>query len=620
MISQWNKQILTRLFDSICILLASFLSYWLFKSFSVGHSLADSLVVGNVYFFAALGIQFSINHICNVYRGHWRFSSSPDIFRIIRATILSAALLFFLGYFQIIEAIHWQYTLLYFVFTVMFLSGGRLLYRSYKSRFGEKTPKLNNIIVVGSGVEAENLIRYLVNSKKKYKVIGIVDDSVGEQRRELHGVRVIGYTDKLQDYVKKYKADTVVIASSKPTSKIFNKVVQLCSTVNVNVNVQTVPSIDQMVSGSNKESFLRPLLLEDLLWREPVPYDKEDLIELIQDREILVTGGGGSIGSTLTNIIASLKPKKLIIVDYSEFNLYSIEKNISKKYAGLEIVVYLENISDQAAMRQIFNSHTIDIVFHAAAYKHVPLLENQPICAIKNNIFGTQTVVTLADQYRVSKFILISTDKAVSPCNVMGATKRVSEILCQKFNSQSKTNYMIVRFGNVLGSVGSVAPLFEEQIRNNEPITITHRDTTRYFMTIPEASQLILLAAAYGEGGEVFVLDMGKPVKILDLAKKMITLMGGNAAEFIINEIGLRPGERLHEELFYSAESLMKTMHPKIAKATCKGSISDIDDLISALAGYCRDKDQKRAKQLLLQYFSEKPSTLRKNEETLISL
>lgn len=393
-----------------------------------------------------------------------------------------------------------------------------------------------------------------------------MDDNLNKVGLEVHGVRVLGTTRQIGDLVRKFSIELIFIAIPSAKSASMRRIVTLCESSQV--LFRTLPSISALASGRVEVNALRPVNIEDLLGRDQVNLQWDIIASLISGKRILVTGGGGSIGSELCRQIMALQPAQLAIVENSEFNLYTIEQELQQKFPQIPITSGLVSVTDEIAINRFFHDYKPEIVFHAAAYKHVPMLQNQIRSAVLNNVLGTKIVAKASVATGVDQFILISTDKAVNPTNIMGTTKRVAEIFCQNLNLRVKTQFITVRFGNVLGSAGSVVPLFQKQLQEGGPLTVTHPDMQRYFMTIPEACQLILQAMVNGRGGEIFVLDMGDPVKISYLAEQMIRLAGKEPGKDIqIEYTGLRPGEKMYEELFHETEQLVSTEHEKLFKA-----------------------------------------------------
>jgi FlaA1/EpsC-like NDP-sugar epimerase len=425
------------------------------------------------------------------------------------------------------------------------------------------------------------------------------DDQPGKYRREIRGIRVAGQVEQLPELIRQWDIEVVLIAVPSASDVQMRRIVEICE--RCDVPFQTLPSVKELLSGAVTNANLRNVSIMDILGRDPVRLDWQRIKSSLNDKTILVTGGGGSIGSELCKQLAKLQPRKLIVFDQCEFNLYKIDADLARLNSAFEHVAILGDVVDSLAVQQLINNQKPDVIFHAAAYKHVPLLEGQVREAVHNNLIGTKIVAEAAIAGGVERFVLISTDKAVNPSNVMGATKRAAEILCQNLNQSGATRFMTVRFGNVLDSAGSVVPLFREQIRNGGPVTVTHPDITRYFMTIPEACQLIMQAETVGEGGEVFVLDMGEPVKIVYLAEQMIRLSGKVPGKDIAIEfVGLRPGEKLYEELFHDEEQLIKTGFSKLSLAKARVYNNDLWlKQIQALAIACQGQDQQSILNLL---------------------
>lgn len=555
-------------FDAVSIPLAWSLAYWLRYNL---HFVPE--VLASVHALYALCILTVVQLTCyyyfKVYRGLWRFSSLNDVVRILRAVISATVLSIFIFYLSsLLSYIPRAVLPLYSIILVTMLCGGRLLLRVYWDRHGQKKAEAREtkrVLVIGAGQAGESLIRDLKRSQI-YHPIGLIDDSLSKRGLEVHGVRVLGTLKQLQVLVHEHEIDLIFIAIPSARSAVMRRIVSYCE--RCQVPFRTLPSIHALVSGRVQINALREVNIEDLLGRDQVEIHWDSIRHTIQEQCVLVTGGGGSIGSELCRQILRLSPKKLIILEHNEYNLFKIEQELKKSHPHISIELALANVVDVVAVNHIFQSFQPDLVFHAAAYKHVPMLEDQIRVAIQNNVLGTKHVAEASVAVGVKKFILISTDKAVNPTNVMGSTKRVAEIYCQNLNTRVTTQFITVRFGNVLGSVGSVVPLFQQQLQKGGPLTVTHPEIERYFMTISEACQLILQAMTNGQGGEIFVLDMGLPIKIRYLAEQMIRLAGKEPGKDIIIEYtGLRPGEKLYEELFHASEELVETAHEKLFKA-----------------------------------------------------
>jgi FlaA1/EpsC-like NDP-sugar epimerase len=510
-------------------------------------------------------LQVAVYWGFGLYRGVWRFASMPDLLRVIKVAVagllLSSFCLFFVNR---LDAIPRSVPLLYGLLLIMFLGGSRFVFRWFKD-YGYFL-KGKRVLIVGAGEAGESLVRDLLRGHHDFQVVAFVDDKARNLGKEIQGVRVVGPLDDIPKVVRRYAVELVIIALPSVKAEIIRRIVRLCE--EVAVDYRTLPSVNDLTQGRVLVDALRQVSLEDLLGRDPVSLDWEKISAGIGGKSVLVTGGAGSIGSELCRQIASLKPAVLVVVDQNEHQLYELRLAMTAAFPELNLALFLEDITDRVALRRVFRDHAIDIVFHAAAYKHVPMLEPQIRVAIRNNVLGTQVLAEEAVAAGVKKFVMISTDKAVHPANIMGASKRIAEIFCQNFNAHSSTAFITVRFGNVLGSAGSVVPLFKRQIEQGGPVTVTHPEVTRYFMTIPEATQLILQATIMGQGGEIFVLDMGESIKIVDLAAQMIKLAGHVPGEGIdIVFTGLRPGEKMFEELFHEREALTETTHPKILQA-----------------------------------------------------
>ncbi len=422
-----------------------------------------------------------------------------------------------------------------------------------------------NIMIVGAGSAGDVLIREMKNSDKiNMTPVCVIDDDKNKIGQYIDGVKIVGDTSKIAEYAKEYLVDEIIIAMPSVSKKRLSDIVKECK--KTRCEVKTIPSVGQLASGQVTVSNIKDISIQDLLGREQIKVNLEEIMGYIEGKVILVTGGGGSIGSELCRQIAEHNPKQLIIVDIYENNAYDIQQELERKHQNLNLLVLIASVRDSKKMDSIFKTYRPHIVFHAAAHKHVPLMETSPNEAVKNNVSGTFKVADAAGRNDVEKFILISTDKAVNPTNIMGATKRICEMIIQTMNKRYDTDYVAVRFGNVLGSNGSVVPLFKKQIEEGGPVTVTHKDIVRYFMTIPEAVSLVLQAGAYAKGGEIFVLDMGDPVRIYDLAENMIKLCGLEPNKDIdIKITGLRPGEKLYEERLMAEEGLKKTANDMIS-------------------------------------------------------
>ncbi|MBL1140658.1 MAG: polysaccharide biosynthesis protein [Proteobacteria bacterium] len=511
-----------------------------------------------------------------LYRGIWRFASIPDLWNIFRASIIGALSITLICFiFFRLEGIPRSILILYPFFLMFFLGAPRLGYRVWKDHsFSINTmPHSKRVLVIGAGRAAEMLVREIIR-EGSYIPVGLLDDNPQIKSSEIHGIRVLGNIGRVKDVCEKNDIDIILIAIPSANGTEMREIVEQCESTNL--PIKTLPGIQDMVSVTEALPKLREVSIEDLLGREKIELDWKEVQKDLANKTILVTGGGGSIGSELCYQITKLGPSKLIIFERSEFNLYKIEQLLCDSSISIEFV--LGDLCDIEKVDYVLKNYSPEIIFHAAAYKHVPILEREAREAVRNNILGTKNIADIANKHGCERFILISTDKAVNPTNVLGATKRIAEQYIEILSKNSKTKFLTVRFGNVLGSDGSVVPLFKEQINKGGPITVTHPEVTRYFMTIREACQLIVQASKMGKGGEIFVLDMGEPVKINYLAEQMIRLSGLIPNKDInIEYSGLRPGEKMYEELFYENEIREKTSHDKILLA--KHSVTELKEL-----------------------------------------
>jgi FlaA1/EpsC-like NDP-sugar epimerase len=450
--------------------------------------------------------------------------------------------------------------------TVVFLSALRMLIRLYHEEFfSESHGTARRFLIVGAGNAGEALLREMLRRRDaNYDVVGFIDDDPAKQGMSIHGITVLGTVEQLPKVCQKSAIDEIAIAIPSATRKQLRHVVQVCQ--GTALHFSTVPSLTDIASGKFSVSQMRHVDIDDLLGREVVQLDMAQLEKFLKDKVILVTGAGGSIGSEMCRQVCAFGPKLLLLVEQAENPLFFIERELRKNFPDVPMKAVICDITETARVNQVYKDHHPQVVIHAAAHKHVPLMEGNPGEAIKNNVVGTRNMADAADAFGTDDFVMISTDKAVNPTSIMGSSKRIAEMYIQDLNNTSKTHFMTVRFGNVLGSNGSVIPIFNKQIADGGPVTVTHPEMTRYFMTIPEASQLVLQAATMGSGGEIFLLDMGEPVKIVDLARELITLSGFRPGEDIEIEFsGLRPGEKLFEELSIEGEDMIATGHPKIA-------------------------------------------------------
>jgi len=511
-------------------------------------------------------IALAIFWLFRMYHSLWQYASIAEVYKIVEACVVT-------------EIVHISVTLFmdwrlprscYFlnvVFLMVMMCASRFMYRIIRTALQNyrHIQSRIKIMIIGAGEATNMLMREIENSRylENSKVVCIIDDDPKKVGRFIRGVKVVGNRDRIKEYARYYDVDEIIFAIPSASHEEQRKILNICKETPCNLKI--IPGVYQMVDGEFSIQNIRNVDVLDLLGRDPVEVDLDSIMEYVKGKTIMVTGGGGSIGSELCRQIISHKPKKLIIFDIYENSAYDIQQELKISNPDADVVTLIGSIRNTTRLESVFSRYKPDIVYHAAAHKHVPLMEVSPNEAVKNNVVGTWNVAKMADKYGVKRFVMISTDKAVNPTNVMGATKRICEMIIQAYNDISKTEFVAVRFGNVLGSNGSVIPLFKKQIEAGGPVTVTHPDIIRYFMTIPEAVSLVLQAGAYAKGGEIFILDMGEPVRIDDLAKNLIRLSGYTlGVDMEIKYTGLRPGEKLYEELLMDEEGLQETKNKLI--------------------------------------------------------
>lgn len=568
--------------DIVFINLSLILSYYL--RFDGDYSSIPQDFKKNILYLAL--ITTAVKLICyslfRLYNSLWKYVGAYELASIGMAALVSNTILviytfiaqseltdrfsFFNPIFTYGYAPRSIFVMTFFV-DIFLIAGLRFTYRIFRRIVNGEVIRMKNakrVLIVGGGDAGAIIIKELKHHPElKSTPVAIIDDDVSKKGKKINGVPIVGNRGNIAQMVEKKQIDEIIIAVPSASKKDVSNIYTECSKTGCKIKI--LPSVSELIDESVVMQKVRDVDIEDLLGREPIKLDCEEISSFIEGKAILVTGGGGSIGSELCRQIASYSPKKLMILDNYENNLYEIQNELLARYPSMELVSIIASIREKQRLENIFKKYRPDIVFHAAAHKHVPLMEANPTEAIKNNVFGTMNVVECADKYKVQKFVLISTDKAVNPTNIMGATKRIAEMLIQSYSRHSKTEFVAVRFGNVLGSNGSVIPLFKRQIEQGGPVTVTHPEIIRYFMTIPEAVQLVIQAGAMANGGEIFVLDMGEPVKILDLARNLIKLSGFEPdVDIKIEFTGLRPGEKLYEELLLAEEGLQATRNNKI--------------------------------------------------------
>lgn len=504
--------------------------------------------------------------ILNLYRSVWTYASIHEVLLVIAASMLSTAFQA-LGMLVFALAVPRSYYVIYFFLMTMTTLATRFSYRGFRvlqREFSKSREGAINTMVIGAGEAGSMIINELKTSRHLNRNVRcIIDDNPSKKGKYLHGVRIVGDKNTITQMAERYRIEEIILAIPSASPKVTKEILRICNKTQCKLKV--LPGMYQLITDEVSVSKLREVSIEDLLGRDSINIDLDSVASYVTNKTVLITGGGGSIGSELCRQIVNYHPKCLIIFDIYENNAYDIQQELKKKYPQLHLEVLIGSVRNTKRIEWVMEKYHPDLVYHAAAHKHVPLMEDSPNEAIKNNVFGTYKTARAADKYGVKRFVLISTDKAVNPTNIMGASKRLCEMIIQTYNNYSKTEYVAVRFGNVLGSNGSVIPLFKKQMEAGGPVTVTHPDIIRYFMTIPEAVSLVLQAGAYAQGGEVFVLDMGEPVKIAELAKNLIRLSGYTlGVDMEIEYTGLRPGEKLYEELLISEEGLQKTANDLI--------------------------------------------------------
>ncbi len=560
-----QRRIVLVIIDVMMVCIASIMPLWL--RFEMHYQDIPEIYLSSAWNSMVINVMITVVvfYLFRLYHSLWAFAGTAEVQNIVAACFLSAVLNFLeinILQYPIPRSYYFMYALVLTAATMF----SRFSYRIARSMRHKALNRKNGIrvMVIGAGDAGNTVIKEIINSNYSTMTIKcIIDDNENKWGRFIQGIKIVGGRDKIVEYAALYGIDEIIMAIPSANRATMKELVEICK--ETSCKLRTLPGIYQLVNGEVNVSKLRDIDVEDLLGRDPIKVDLDSILNYVKGKTVMVTGGGGSIGSELCRQIAGHRPGRLIIVDIYENNAYEIQQELRYKYPALDLVVLIASVRNTNRVNSIMKEYHPDIIYHAAAHKHVPLMEVSPNEAIKNNVFGTWKTAQAAVQNGVKKFVLISTDKAVNPTNIMGASKRICEMIIQTYNRHYDTEFVAVRFGNVLGSNGSVIPLFKKQIAAGGPVTVTHPDIIRYFMTIPEAVSLVLQAGVYAKGGEIFVLDMGEPVKILDLAKNLIRLSGYKIDEDIkIEFTGLRPGEKLYEELLMSEEGLTDTANKLI--------------------------------------------------------
>lgn len=563
MLTYKKRLTLLILLDSIIVSTAIFLAQWIVYPSAVSNYELSIVLMSAI---ALLVFHHLFAFIYKLYNKVWSYASVGELMAIVKAVTFS---IIATGIFQFLIngfSVYKRALIVTWLLHIMLIGGSRFVWRVYRDRYIANQSEKKRTLIVGAGSAGAMIARQLKQEQGNAELYPIVfiDDDLNKQKMQLYSLPVVGKVKDIPEIVLQYNIEHIVIAIPSLKNEELNRIVEQCN--KADVKVQMIPKLEDLMTGKVSVSSLKNVEVEDLLGREPVELDIHQISEYVTGKTIMVTGAGGSIGSEICRQLMRFSPSKLVLLGHGEFSIYTIDMELKGLYGKteIEIVPVIGDVQDRDKIFETMEEHKPTIVYHAAAHKHVPLMEYNPHEAVKNNVIGTKNVAEAADAFEVDTFVFVSTDKAVNPTNVMGATKRVAEMIVQDLNPRSKTKFVAVRFGNVLGSRGSVIPLFKKQIENGGPITVTHPEMTRYFMTIPEASRLVVQAGTLAQGGEIFVLDMGEPVKIVDLAKNLIKLSGYNEQEIGIQYAGIRPGEKMYEELLGKEEILPGAVYEKI--------------------------------------------------------
>ncbi|MBB6454529.1 FlaA1/EpsC-like NDP-sugar epimerase [Salirhabdus euzebyi] len=575
---------LLMLLDSIIVSTAIFVAYWVVRPYAVFVDV-DAIVLSAV---ALLAFHHLFAIYYKLYNKVWAYASVGELVAIVKAVSLSV---FSAGIIQFLFnnfTVSRRALVVTWMLHIILIGGSRFLWRIYRDRYIAQNDQQKRTLIVGAGAAGAMIARQLKNEKQNTDLypVAFVDDDHTKHNMHLYELPVVGAVKDISHVVENMQIEHIVIAIPSLRNGKLQEVVSICT--GTNAKVQMIPKIEDLITGKVSVSQLKNVEVEDLLGREPVELDIESISEKLTGKTILVTGAGGSIGSEICRQVAKFNPKKILLLGHGENSIYLIDMELRGRYTEtFEIIPIIADVQDRERIFEIMDTYKPDVVYHAAAHKHVPLMEYNPKEAVKNNVIGTKNVAEAADTYKVGTFVLVSSDKAVNPTNVMGSTKRIAEMVIQKLAKQSETKFVAVRFGNVLGSRGSVIPLFKKQIQAGGPVTVTHPDITRYFMTIPEASRLVMQAGSLARGGEIFVLDMGEPIKIVDLAQNLIKLSGYSVEEIGIKYTGIRPGEKMYEELLGDNEVHPKPVFPKIfiGKAL-DGEFDQVEYLLENYTGF----------------------------------
>jgi FlaA1/EpsC-like NDP-sugar epimerase len=551
--------------DTLLITFSVYIAYLLRFDFMIRPEFKSTFTYVIPVFIALVLISF---HLFKIYKRIWQYASVGDLFAILKGTFLATGA-FFLLHHEIIHRNHPELVVprsiypLFIIICFLAVGGSRVVWRLVRDSYGQLLPHHRKVLIIGAGEAGVMVVKELRRMRSEQYPVAFIDDNVQKQNFEVMGIKVVGTRDDIAKVVNQFKIDEIIVAIPTASRVEISEVINICKLTGCQIKI--VPRVNDLINGNLSINMLRSVSVEDLLGREPVQLDLHSISDYLSDHIVLVSGAGGSIGSELCRQISQFKPRKLLLLGHGENSIYEVEIELRKNHPDLSIEPIIADVQDKQRLMNVFAQYRPQVVFHAAAHKHVPMMERNPSEAVKNNIIGTRNISECAHEFASERFVMVSTDKAVNPTNVMGATKRAAEMIVQSLNQVSQTRFASVRFGNVLGSRGSVVPLFKRQIEEGGPVTVTHPEMTRYFMTIPEAVQLVIQTGALASGGEVFILDMGKPVKIVDLAFDLIRLSGLEPNKDIeIAYSGIRPGEKLFEELLTSEEGAAGTKHDRI--------------------------------------------------------
>ena len=602
--------------DIILILMSLYIALLLKFDFSIPPGYIEFFKISII---PVILLTLIFNMIFKLYSNIWKYASVEELLSIVYSMTATNIVFIIYGYFITHTLLKYQFFrfpltvhIIFWLLSVISLGGVRFFFRIMENNVSTKNSsrKKKNLLIIGAGDAAAILIKEIQNKTGlNYRIVGLIDDNEKKIGKRIHGIKVLGNRNKIVSVCKSYRVDEIMLAMPSVDKITKSEILNICK--QVTKNIKTMPGIYKIADEEIAVNKMRDIDINDLLGRESVKLNSEHIDRYIKGKTVLVTGGGGSIGSEIIRQIAKFNPQQILILDIYENNAYDLEMEFNRNFPDINKQVIIASVRDVIRIDQVFAEYKPDVVFHAAAHKHVPLMEANVADAIKNNILGTYNVASCANKYNVDKFVLISSDKAVNPTNVMGATKRFCELIIQAFNKVSNTDYVAVRFGNVLGSNGSVIPLFKKQIEKGGPVTVTHPEITRFFMTIQEAAQLVIQAGGLADGGEIFVLDMGKPVKMVDLARDLITLSGYKPdVDIKIQYIGLRPGEKLYEELLIDDVALTSTEHKKIFVEKPKDA--DMDFIEKAISDF-REVDYMTKDEIIELLKSKVPTYVKKD-------